>query len=237
MNEQSRSGQLSLAGRAPQAHPHEPSPRNVEIYSRVREHGERQDEVAKELGLSQGRVAQICNQVQNWREWADKRQQGQGGGGQGAGGDWRTVARQLCRRRTQLIFAMTVRSLAKCPHDRQLLKLAAQVSSSLAQQEQGLPPGERLAATAIGRQLEEMLANVVAQLFPTARAGDAANEETNGRTGPREVPNITKFMHAAAAKMHDGGEGRQAPASAVVEGTCSEPPARCGVVMHDKPRK
>ena len=47
-----------------------PSERNQLIFLTVRVLGESQDEVARSHGLSQGRVSQICQQVDQWHAWA-----------------------------------------------------------------------------------------------------------------------------------------------------------------------
>jgi hypothetical protein len=47
-----------------------PSERNLRIYEAVRLHGRTQQQLARETGLSQGRVSQICRQVAAWRDAA-----------------------------------------------------------------------------------------------------------------------------------------------------------------------
>jgi len=239
MAENFRSIRLPLAVKAPQAHPHEPSPRNVEIFSRIREQGERQEDIAAEFGLSQGRVAQICKQVEGWRQWADERRETNAGAGEYTRG-----VRQLFRRRTQLLFALAVQGLSANPHDRQRLKLAVQVSEALAGMEQGLAPHERFAATTLGRRLEEMLLEVVAKLFPAAEPDSPtpasptpASQTSDSPAGPpagsaaREVPNITKFMQAPAAAAEREAGGWPARASLVREGSCGSAAATREAVM------
>ena len=58
--------------RAVSRHRSPPSERNVRVFEEVEVKGRRQTEVAAELGISQGRVAQICRAVGRWcREECD----------------------------------------------------------------------------------------------------------------------------------------------------------------------
>jgi hypothetical protein len=134
---------------------------------------------------------------------------------------------------SQLTLAMTVRGLAANPHDRQLLKLATQLSQTLAGMEVNLAPENRFAATALGRQLEEMLLGVVAKLFPAA-SRNASPAGPARETSPREVPNITKLMYAQSADSRPRADSAATDATVLPGETCGGIVGVSDGVMHDK---
>ena len=192
-----RSAAGKRTGRAAQAHPRQPSARNVEVYGRVRQCGQRQDLVAAELGLSQSRVSRICSQVEAWRRWCDARP------GQEASEDERRAMREQVRRRNEQILALAVKGLAQHPLDRQLLKLTMRALETLHSLEEGLPPLARFAASPEGREVGEVLRGLLAQLQGTARTPSETSE--TGETGE------TGENSAAAGAAPGGAENHHMP--------------------------
>jgi hypothetical protein len=82
----------------------QPSERNLQVFEAVRTEGRSQVEVARQYGLSQPRVAQICQQIDRW--WARLR-------ALGAGRDARRAELLLARRRYERILATASRHLAQ----------------------------------------------------------------------------------------------------------------------------
>ena len=198
------------SARAPQAHPREPSPRNVEIYSRVRQEGHSQADVARAMGISQGRVAQICGQVEAWHQWVTQlREQA------GRSANRLPFSRARARRRTEHLYVLVMHSLAANPTDRRVLRLAAQISDYLCRLEEGLPAHKRFAASPAGRQLESVIDQIAAkQLRPPSSAGLPPEPAGQPRT-VHELPNITDFIHDPAGRLAAATDAMQAIASAL----------------------
>jgi len=91
-----------------------PSQRNQQIAAAVRLHGQKQVEVAKEFGISQRRVSQICQQVERWHGCVNPSERGEVDGDERRWSD-RTLSREQLTevyRRSMRAFARSERPLA-----------------------------------------------------------------------------------------------------------------------------
>jgi hypothetical protein len=88
-------------------HPRTPSRRNQEIYAAVKIRGCRQIDVAKDSGLTQGRVSEIIAQVEKWRAHAAAADQGTL-----TQQEQRRADRWLVRQCLEELFQMTMRAMA-----------------------------------------------------------------------------------------------------------------------------
>jgi hypothetical protein len=221
MHKISRSNPVPLAAQAPQAHPRQPSPRNVEIFCRVRQQGERQEDVAREFGLTQARVSQICTQVQAWREWADERRSGEE-----SRAALRRLARDLARQRNEQIYILVAQGLAKKPLDRQWLKLAIKVSDKMQDLEEDLPPEKRFTASAAGQKLAAVLREAAAQQqlhghgCEALRPADGGADSVKIRSG--EIPNIGYLINGRKSPINRVMPGRLPGARRGAAAACGE---------------
>ena len=90
------------------------SQRNQQIAAAVRLHGQKQVEVAKEFGISQRRVSQICQQVERWHGCVNPSERGEVDGDERRWSD-RTLSREQLTevyRRSMRAFARSERPLA-----------------------------------------------------------------------------------------------------------------------------
>ncbi len=195
MSKISKSNPVPLASRAAQAHPRQPSPRNVEVYGCVRLVGQTQEEVAARYGLTQVRVSQICAQVQEWREWVNVQPPHSP-----SHEERRRAARRLFRQRYEQIYAGVMRHLALNPHDRQLLKLAERMLSKLC-------------------ELMELDSNHP----PRGRTGPPDSASAGGPMAAAELPYITYMGSDLCSLPGEIAGGVSADATAVGDGTCGEP--------------
>ncbi len=182
------------ASRAAQAHPRQPSPRNVEVHDCVHLRGQTQEEVAKRYGLTQGRVSRICTQVQAWREWVEDRPPSKP-----SWDERRRVARRLFRQRYEQIYAAVIRNLAVNPHDRQLLKLAERMLSKLC--ELCALDGDR----------------------PPGGHTDPPAAASGGPDAAVEIRNITNIGSGLCSLPHELVGNLRIAATASQERTCGEP--------------
>lgn len=191
----SKSNSVPQASRAAQAHPRQPSPRNVEVHDHVRLLNQSQEEVALRYGLTQARVSQICTQVQDWREWVDERP-----AGQPSLDERRRIARRLFRRNYEQIYALVIKNLAANPQDRQLLKLAEQML----------------------RKLCELCA-LDGDPLPGKRTGPPDGATAGKPAAAGELPNITYIESGLCSLPHQLVGELRISATAAQDQTCGEP--------------
>ena len=185
-----------------------PSERNLKVYEQVRMLGTEQAEVARQCGITQGRVSQICSQVERWQaqertalaSTRDKKQ--------------RRTTLLWCRRQYEQTYAWAMRELVReqqaraatgdgggAPAPRSnsagLLNVAIRVSNYLHQMDERERRASQRNPRRVVDELDALLVQVAAAMGRTHRP-DAEN------TGPGNAIGISDTEAAAAARYECG---------------------------------
>jgi hypothetical protein len=198
----------------------EPSQRNLAIYDEVTVHQRVQSEVARQYGLSQRRVSQICQQVEKWRE----RTAAAFGTGHSRTQRLR-MERLLLRRRYEHLYAMALEGLLQerkglvtkktitaggqttsevtqraIAHNPRWLEIAQLASSHLHRLDEGEPEWNERVTQSLVHEMDEALAQLMGQIRPAvAQMANAEQQAVGADSLPEDSPELAPATKSSSS--------------------------------------